>query len=246
MPASERPWVQLPKVILVGFILLLGLQIYSHRQQTTEHAGEYRPLTSPFDETTYSALAAGSQKLFSYLLIIRLQLHDNQAGRHIRYQLIDYDLLLEWLEVITRLNTESEYPMLLATRVYSQTTDKNQLRKLLYYIDNTFMKNPQLFWRNQAEATVIAKHKLGDLKLALALAENISRVPETKAIPQWARDLHFLLLADLNEYESSIAIIQAMLQTDSVQDPDQKRFLKQKLLYFQQKLSEFRRYGNDG
>lgn len=240
MPSEQRSWLQLPRSVLVGFILVLGLQIYNHRQVDLQYSADYRPLAQPFQTDVYRGLSAGSQNLLSYLLIIRLQLHDNQAGRHIRYQLIDYDLLLQWLDKIADLNPASKYPMLLATRVYSQTTDKRQLRSLLNYIDNTFLLNPKLFWRNQAEASVIAKHRLGDINLALQMAEKLHSQPDDIEIPRWARDMHFLLLADLNEFESSIAIIQALLDSQSITDPDEIRFLRNKLLEFQQKLSEYR------
>jgi hypothetical protein len=42
----------------------------------------------------------------------------------------------------------------------------------------------------------------------------------------------------LNELESAITIIQALLQTEAVNDPDERRFLRGKLLVFQQKLFE--------
>jgi uncharacterized Zn finger protein len=57
-------------------------------------------------------------------------------------------------------------------------------------------------------------------------------------MPPWARDFEFLLLAELNEVESAIAIIEAMLQSGSVQDPDELHFLQGKLSELQQKLSE--------
>jgi hypothetical protein len=57
-------------------------------------------------------------------------------------------------------------------------------------------------------------------------------------MPGWARDMRFLLLADMNELESAIAIIQALLQTAAVTDVDERRFLQEKLLNFQQKLFE--------
>ena len=239
MSKTQRPWLQLPRALIAGFALVLGLQIFTHQQVVSEALSEYRALSKPFNEEIYNGLSAGSQLLLSYLLVIRLQLHDNQAGRHIRYSLIDYDRLLEWFDRISKMNPASEYPMFLASRVYSQTANKTQIRKLLKYIDSNFKRNPQLFWRNQAEATVIAKHKLGDPELALQMAARLYEQPETIKMPQWARDMHFLLLADLNEFESSIAVVEALLGSNSITDPDEIRFLREKLLYFQQKLSEY-------
>ena len=88
------------------------------------------------------------------------------------------------------------------------------------------------------EACLVAKHRLGDLELALRLAEKIAAQPASVTMPHWARDFQFLLLADMNELESAIAVIQALLQTDAVKDPDEKRFLLEKLSDFQQQLFE--------
>ena len=57
-------------------------------------------------------------------------------------------------------------------------------------------------------------------------------------MPHWARDFRFLLLAELNELESAIAVIQALLETNAVEDVDERRFLLEKLSDFQQKLFE--------
>jgi len=181
----------------------------------------------------------GSEKLFSYLLVIKLQLHDNQAGKHIRYSRLDYERLVDWLDQIYQLNTQSEYPTMLASRVYSQTRDKARLKIILEYIDRTFIQNPQLHWRRLAEASVIAKHKLGDLQLALQMADKLSSQPPSVEMPRWARDMQFILLGDMNEFETAITIIVALMQSEAVNDPDEARFLNEKLLYFQQKLSEF-------
>jgi hypothetical protein len=239
MKRTERPFTQIPRSLLAGFLILLGLQILLHQSAMRQTAASYRPLTTPFASSVYGGLSMGSEQLFSYLLSIRLQLHDNQAGKHIRYSQLNYERLVDWLDQIYQLNPQSEYPMMLASRVYSQTRDKARLRIILEYIDRTFVRNPQLHWRRLAEASVIAKHQLGDLQLALQMAEKLSSQPASIIMPSWARDMQFILLGDMNEFETAITIIVALLQSDAVNDPDEARFLKEKLLYFQQKLSEF-------
>ncbi len=223
---------------MIGFLILFGLQVLVHQATMYQKAVNYRPLASPFAATIYQGLSMGSEQLFSYLLAIRLQLHDNQAGKHIRYSQLDYQRLVDWLDQIYQLNTQSEYTMLLASRVYSQTRDKARLRTILEYIDRTFIQNPQLHWRRLAEASVIAKHQLGDLQLALQMADKLSSQPASVEMPRWARDIQFILLGDMNEFETAIMIIVALLQSEAVNDPDEARFLQEKLLYFQQKLSE--------
>ena len=240
MKRSERPFTQIPRPLLAGFVLILLTQLVAHQLSLLPDANDYQPLSAPFSASTYRSLAMGSDHLLSYLLAIRLQLHDNQAGKHVRYERMDYAVLVRWLEQIDQLNTNSEYPVMLAARVYSQVNDQQRLRVIIDYVQTQFAKNPQLHWRRQAEAIVIAKHRLGDLTLALALAEQLSNQPAHIVMPQWARDMQFLILAELNEFETGIALITALLQSGSITDADEKRFLKAKLLEFQQKLLESR------
>ena len=240
MKRSERSLSQLPRPLWIGFLILFCLQVLVHQFALHQKAVNYRPLASPFAATIYQGLSMGSEQLFSYLLAIRLQLHDNQAGKHIRYSQLDYERLVNWLDQIYQLNKQSEYPMMLASRVYSQTRDRDRLRIMLEYIDRTFMLNPQLHWRRLAEASVIAKHQLGDLPLALQMADKLSDQPSSVEMPRWARDIQFILLGDMNEFEAAITIIAALLQSEAINDPDELHFLQEKLLYFQQKLSELR------
>lgn len=244
MKRAERPFSQIPLALVIGFLAIFSLQMVLHQVMSKQAKLNYQPLSVPLDAGFYRSMSMGSERLLSYLLSIRLQLHDNQAGKHIRYNQINYRLLVDWLNKIYQVNPQSEYPMMLASRVYSQTRDKEQLRILLEFIQRTFSSNPQLHWRRLAEAAVIAKHQLGDLKFALEMSEKLAAQPASVKMPQWARDFHFILLGDLNEFESALAIIIGLLQSGSIKDPDEIRFLESKLLEFQHKLLLLRQ--NDG
>ncbi len=238
MRRAERHLAGLPKILLAVFGLFFALQIGSHHLTLQRVAAAYRPLGQPLSSDSYRHLAMGSEQLAGYLLALGLQLHDNQAGQHFSYRLIDYERLVAWLDRATELSPGTEYPMLLAARIYTQTGDPESLVKILAFIERRFDEDPQRHWRRMTEACVIAKHKLGDLDLALRLAEKIARQPAEVVMPHWARDFRFLLLAELNELESAIAVIQALLETDAVDDPDERRFLLAKLSEFQQRLFE--------
>jgi hypothetical protein len=236
---GERPLLLLPRPLLLGFLVLLASQLLYHHLGRAQMAINYQALEKPLSAPAYRGMALGSEQLLGYLLAIRLQLHDNQVGQHFSYSLIDYEVLIDWLELISVISPHSEYAMLLASRIYSQTSDPNRLRQILAFIERRFDENPQLHWRRLAEASLLAKHKLHDLERALQMAEKIARQPASVQMPPWARDFQFLLLAELNEFESAIAIIQALLQSKAVADPDEKRFLEEKLLDFQQKLLDY-------
>ena len=238
MRRAERPVLSLPRPLLLVFLALMGIQILYHHVNQLRFETGYKPLGQPFDAATYRSLSMGSEQLFGYLLAIRLQLHDSQAGKHFVYSQIDYGTLIDWLDQITLVSPATEYPMLLASRVYTTTRDEPRLRLILGFIERRFDDDPQLHWRRLVEASLIAKHKLKDMDLALRLAAKVSAQPAYVKMPNWARDFQFLLLAELNELESAIAMIEALLQTEAVKDPDEKRFLQGKLLDFQQKLFE--------
>ena len=238
MRRAERPMEQLPGPLLLGFALVLSCQLLFHYSSQKQLETDYQPLEKPLRAATYQGFSMGSERLLAYLLAIRLQLHDNQMGRHFSYDRIDYHQLVDWLEQITEIYPASEYPMLLATRIYGQTLDQERLRLIVEFVERRFDQDPQLHWRRLSEVSLHAKHRLGDLQLALRLAEKLASQPATVDMPNWARDIRFLLLADMNEFESAIAIVQALLQSGSVNDPDERRFLEGKLLDFQQKLFE--------
>jgi len=245
MRRAARSIVQLPAPLVWGFAIVLFCQLLFHYSSQQQHEAGYQPLTNPLQMSAYRGISMGSDQLLGYLLAIRLQLHDNQMGRHFSYNRIDYHRLVDWLAQISALNPRSEYPMLLATRVYSNTNDKGQLRLMLSFVERTFDHDPQLHWRRLVEASLLAKHRLGDLELALRIAEKLASQPASVVMPNWARDIHFLLLAEMNEFESAIAMIQALIQSGAISDPDEKRFLESKLLDFQQKLFETQQSGKN-
>lgn len=240
MRRAERPLQQLPRSLMIAALLLLAVQLAFHHLNQRQLAASYRPLSEPFEAATYRAAAMGSEQLLGHLLALRLQLHDNQAGQHFLYSLIDYARLVDWLEQISDVAPDTEYPLLLASRIYSQTGDRARLRRIIDFIERRFDDNPQRHWRRLAEASLLAKHKLGDLELALRLAKRLARQPASVRMPRWARDFEFLLLAELDEYQSAIAIIEALLGSGAIDDVDERRFLREKLTEFRQKLSESR------
>ncbi len=239
MKRAERPLKTLPVTLLTGFVIILLIQVLVAQFSLSRSELAYKPLSAPLAASTYRIVAMGSDDLMSYLLAIRLQLHDNQSGKHVRYEQINYRTLVDWLNQIVLLNVQSEYPTMLASRVYGQTTNDIKLRIMVDFIQTNFARNPQRHWRRMTEATILAKHKLGNLELALSLAEQLSSQPTEVIMPHWARDMQFILLGEMNEFEEGITIIAALLESGSIVDPDELRFLKGKVLDFQQNLLEF-------
>ncbi len=233
---QERSIKQLPPLLLLGFMLAFLVQGYHNHISTNSLQAEFAQLPQPLSAEMYRSLTEGSEKLWSYLLLLKVQLHDNQRGRHENYQNLDYNILSDWLLTLYQLNTTSGYPAFLASRVYSQAVDKQKIRMMIDVIDKMFDQNPVLNWRRMTEATLLAKHQLKDLKLAFQLAEKVSALPASIDLPYWARDMKLILLDELNQLESAQLLISSMLQSGAVTDRDEIRFLQSRLLKIQQQM----------
>jgi len=236
MQSDYRKLNHVPALFWVGFVVFLSMQLMHHHFFKTGVSETYRPLSQPVSSDFYRISSLGSDKLASYLWLLKIQLHDNQKGRHLNYSRIDYEKLSRWLLTMYELNPQSDYPAFLATRVYSQVKDQAKIRQMIAVTEELFKRNPLQHWRRLTEASLLAKHQLKDLNLALKLANKIATLPTSVKLPFWARDMKLILMDELNQYESAILLISTLLQGNEIKDPDERRFLQQRLLKIQQSL----------
>ena len=234
--SKERSVKQLPVWLLAGLLMAFLVQVLHQYISISSVGSEFQQLPQPYSVNTYQALSQGSEKLWSYLLLLKVQLHDNQRGRHENYQHLDYKILSEWLLTLGELNKSSDYAAFLASRVYSQIKDKEKIRMMIDVIDKMFELQPEIHWKRMTEACLLAKHELRDLPLALNLADKVARLPGTIKIPYWARDMKIILLDELDQLQSAQILISSMLESGSIRDGDEVRFLKHRLLKIQQKM----------
>lgn len=238
MKRAERRLSDIPFPVVAGLVVCLVIQMMHHVFFKTDNLVEYQDLRPPKTLGLYRSLSLGSEQLLSYLLIMGVQLHDNQKGRHVNYRHINYQILSEWLLMLYQLNPKSDYPAFIASRVYGQVGDASRVRQMIDVIRKLFEKDPERHWRRMTEASLLAKHRLSDLELALDLAKKVADLPKSYDLPFWARDMQLVLLDELNELESAQLLISSLLQSEEIKDPDELRFLQFRLLKIQQALSE--------
>ena len=237
--SRERQIKHVPSFIKFGLLVFLVLQmIWHNHQQEVRPAYYYQELDTPLGAKWYKALFKGAEKIWSNLLLLDIQLHDNQAGRHLSYQRLDYQKLGAWLLTMNEVNPSSDYPGFLASRIYAQVASQDKVRRMIGIIEELFERDPVRHWRRMTEATLLAKHKLKDLPLALELAEKVAALPPSMDLPQWARDMRVILLDELDQNESALVLISSMIESGTITSPDELRFLKARLLKIQQKLLE--------
>jgi len=234
----ERSLATIPKPLVLALVMVLLFQVGSTWMIKENHSIAYKSLEQPKSEWVYRLMSLNSVSLMAHMLTLKLQLHDNQQGRHVRYKNISYQKLSEWLLMLQSLNKDSEYTTLLAARVFTNTPNKQQLKRILETVVKLFEVNPQKNWRWMAEGAVIAKYHLKDLNIALSMAKKIAQQPKAINIPMWARDLQFIILEEMNLLDSATYIVEQSLKDTKGMHPDERRFLKKRLSALKQKVSK--------
>jgi hypothetical protein len=224
----ERSWKVVPKGVLSVMGLALSLQIVWHATQPRPEA-RAEHLSPPPPPLMLRAASLGDPIFLGYALLLRLQAFDNQPGISIPFKDLDYSKLIAWLNACLALDPASQYPLLLAATVYAQVPDDARRRQMLDFVYQRFLDDPMRRWQWLAHASVMAKHRLNDLPLALRYAQAIADLAPDPAVPSWARQMHIFLRDDLGETETAKILLGGLLASGAVQDPHETAFLMQRL-----------------
>jgi hypothetical protein len=219
---------QAPRSVILVLAAALLLQI-------AQRLGEPRP-TAQADqlplaphENVLQAMALGEPIAFAQGLTLYLQAFDTQPGISMPFTDLDYGRLTGWLNHILTLHPRGQYPLLLASQVYSQVPDRSKQRQMLELVLEEFKRDPVGRWRWLAHAAIVAKHRLGDRDLALRYAAVLAAQADHPSVPGWARQMHIFLLEDLGEYEAARILLGGLLASGSITDPHEQMFLTERL-----------------
>src|SRR6185295_7913835 len=125
-------------------------------------------LGEPAPVPVLRVLALGEPIPFAQLLTLYLQAFDNQPGISIPFQQLDYARVKQWLATILDLDPRGQYPLLLASQLYGQVLDPGRQREMCDFVFAEFHRDPDRRWRWLAHCAIMAKHRLGDTRLALS------------------------------------------------------------------------------
>jgi hypothetical protein len=207
--------------LLAGFVATKWL--------TTPDIASLKNVPPPMSARDVRLLALGEAQLAAKLLEFWLLSFDTRAGRVVKYESLNYDHLTGWLETVQKLDPFSDYPSLMASGVFVEVKDETRARKMIEFVHRSFLKSPAKRWRWQARAVILAKYRLGDLALARQLAEALRVQAKNHDIPAWARDMEFLILQEMGEFEAARLLVGSLLDSGAVTDPDELRFLTARL-----------------
>ncbi len=221
---QQRPWRQVPAWLRWTLPLLLLAQLTWHGLASSPAAGS-APLASAPPAAGLRAVDLGEHTALSKLLMLWLQARDGNAA----WGALDYGRLLTWLQTILDLDPRAQYSLMAAARIYTFVPDSSRQRLMLDWIYQEFPRDPARRWPWMVHAAIVAKHRLGDLPLALKYSQTISDISGKWAIPGWARQMHIFLLQDAGDNAGAAVALRALLESGTVSNPVEKRFLEDEL-----------------
>jgi len=223
---TERTIGTVPRPVVALLVVAFCLQVAWQALQPKPSA-RAEELDDPPAPSILRSVALGEPIALAQFLTLYLQAFDNQPGISIPFLDLDYSRVTAWLDAILTLDPVGQYPLLMASQIYSQVPDPARQRHMCEFVRKQFDLDPNRRWRWLAHCAIVAKHRLGDTRLALAYAEAITR--EARLASGWARQMRIFILEDLGEIESATVLLGGLLASGEVTDPKEIHFLTKKM-----------------
>ena len=223
----ERPVATVPGAVRALFILSLCWQLgWSWLSPALTATAQPLP-PAPAAELLQLA-AFGEPQTLARLLMLWLQAYDDQPGLSIPFAELDYTRLSHWLGLLLDLDNRFQYPLLAASRVYTETPDAGSKRHMLAFVHRRFLHDPERRWPWLVHAVHVARHRLNDPQLALSYARALRLNVTSDTLPPWVAQLELFVLEDLGEAQSARILIGALLASNRLSG-NELRFLQDRL-----------------
>lgn len=222
----ERGISEVPRWVLALFVAAFCLQVTWQALQPRPNA-RAEALGAPPAPALLRPLALGEPIAAAQLLTLYLQAFDNQPGVSVPFLELDYTRVIAWLAAILELDPIGQYPLLMASQIYAQVPDAAKQRRMCEFVRREFDRDPDRRWRWLAHCAILAKHRFGDVRLALSYAEAIAQ--GAKHASNWARQMRIFILEDLGELEAAKVLLGGLLASGEVTEPKEIHFLMERL-----------------
>jgi len=231
-PLSATPlWVIL--LLLAGLAGQIGWQGLRGAPQVK--TVDLPPAPSPL---LLRAVSLGESELAARVAMLYLQAYDLRGDNALPYQRLDYARLVGWLRAIVETDPRSGYALFSAARIYSENTDPAKCRAVLEFLHEAFERDPDRRWPWLAHAALVAKHRLGDLPLALRYARAIDRKVRNPHAPLWAKQMEIFILEDMNEIEAAKVMLGGLIASGRILDTSEMRLLHRRLETLENKRAD--------
>lgn len=233
----ERPLSDVPTWVKLAAFAGLALQIVWSSLQAAPRATA-EDLPRPPSSHVLRLAALGEPIAAAKLLMLYIQAFDYRAGTRVPYRKLDYDALIGWLDRILDLDRAGQYPLWSAARLYAEVPDPGRQRKMLDFIYREYLADPNRRWPWLAHATVIAKHQLKDLPLALRYAAALQQNTTDPNAPLWVKQMKPFILEDMGELEQARILIGGLIASGQVKDQRDADLLERRLKTLEERLAK--------
>lgn len=226
---DERPLKTVPWPVVAALVTAAGLHLGAQWLRPPEGASA-ADLEAPPPLAALRVAAFGEPIGLAQALTLRLQAFDDQPGVSVPFASLDYGRVIGWLGRILDLDPSGQYPLLMASHLYAQVAGQpEKTRAMAEFVLQRFLEDPDRRWPWLAHMSIMAKHRLKDLPLAIRYADAIRDHATHSAVPSWARQMHIFLREDMGEYETAKVLLGGLLASGTVTDPREIRFLTERL-----------------
>ena len=195
--------------VLLAALVAHGALAWHHRPLQPGWPG----VPSPPRHALAPLLTLGDDQLFYRGAAFGLQNMGDGGGRATPLAHYDYGRLEVWLRLLDRLDPQADYAPTLAGYYFGQSPKPGDLRRIVAYLSAVGARDPARHWRWLAHAVYLARHRLHDVGLALAVARHLAALAGTEA-PLWVRQMPAFVLADVGEREAARDLLETILATD--------------------------------
>ena len=183
------------------------------------------PIAPPPSYETGLAVSLGDGEFFFRSSALHLINAGVSGGQAIPLKNLDFERLQAWFFLLDRFDPRSNLVPVLAGYWFGFTQYRPDARFIVDYLLARAENDPDDAWRWRLQAIFLAKHRIGDLDLALEIAEFTAALDDPNA-PFFLKQMPAFVLEDMGDQEAALILLQSIMATHPDLPDDEARFLQ--------------------
>ncbi len=174
----------------------------------------------PVPDRTGAVMMTLGDPEFSYrILALSLQNLGNLGVNMAPLKDYNYHELGEWFLLLNSLDPVSDHVPTLAAYYFGATRIPADVAVVVRYLAAVGQEPFGTKWRWLVQAVYLAQHRLYNENLALHLAKTLAHMPQSVAMPAWARQMPAFVLEKKGDKEAARTLMIDMLRTQKNLSP---------------------------
>ena len=193
-------------------------------------------LAPPPSHDVALASALGDGEFFFRKGVLMLANIGVSGGVLVPMKELDYADLTGWFSLLDSFDARSMAVPYLASYWYGFTPNTADSRHVIDYLLARAAIDPQEGWRWRVQAMFLAKHRLEDLDLALAIAQDLAGRDDPRA-PFWVAHMPAFILNDMGESEAALILLGGIMESKPDMTDDERAILSEAIERLNQEMS---------